>query len=350
MLTVIKHTCLSGRRYSTLVKPQSTQTEALAYVSHSTDPWFNLAFEDWLFRTSSKPSHVLYLYKNSPSVIIGRNQNQWKEIDLKTLNRLNIPFVRRRSGGGTVFHDLGNTNYSVMMPQSVFNRRDNAQLVASALNELSVPAVVNERNDIVVDGYKVSGSAFKLTSSRAYHHGTMLLDSNIKTLSQALKNTNQSMVTKGVSSVRSPVKNIIEWQPHITHDTFVAAVIKKFEEHHKVDKKIIVSDIDENILKEDGGNQIQKLKDELQEWDWHYGQTPEFTNTLSTIIEGTEIVGTTAEITAKQGKIIKMNVSGFSEDVGKQFIGKKYAFIQVEDIAASSEMDRSVVEWLIECM
>lgn len=142
-----------------------------------------------------------------------------------------------------------------MMPQSVFNRRDNAQLVASALNELSVPAVVNERNDIVVDGYKVSGSAFKLTSSRAYHHGTMLLDSNIKTLSQALKNTNvsliqcynvrakltqQSMVTKGVSSVRSPVKNIIEWQPHITHDTFVAAVIKKFEEHHKVDKKIIV--------------------------------------------------------------------------------------------------------------
>lgn len=90
--------------------------------------------------------------------------------------------------------DLGNTNYSVMMPQSVFNRRDNAQLVASALNNLNVPATVNERNDIVVDGYKVSGSAFKLTSSRAYHHGTMLLDSNIKTLSQALKNTNVSVI------------------------------------------------------------------------------------------------------------------------------------------------------------
>ncbi|TIA86663.1 hypothetical protein E3P99_03625 [Wallemia hederae] len=347
MLTSLRSACLSTRCYSTLVNPQSATTEALAYVSHSTDPWFNLAFEDWLFRTSSKPSHVLYLYRNSPSVIIGRNQNPWKEMDLKTLTMLGIPFVRRRSGGGTVFHDLGNTNYSVMMPQSVFNRRDNAQLVASALNQLRVPATVNERNDIVVDGYKVSGSAFKLTSSRAYHHGTMLLDSNIKTLSQALKNTNHSMITKGVASVRSPVKNIVEWQSSITHDTFVDAVIKRFEEHHKVDKKIVVSDIDESVLKEKDGDQIRKLRDELQEWSWHYGQTPEFTVTFSTSIEGADV---NAEITSKQGKIIKMDVSGLSEELTGQFIDKKYGFVQASDIQTRSQKEKSVVEWLIECM
>ncbi|TIB93947.1 Lipoyltransferase and lipoate-protein ligase [Wallemia mellicola] len=337
----------SARCYSTLVKPQSEVTEALAYVSHSKDPWFNLAFEDWLFRTSSKPSHVLFLYRNTPSVIIGRNQNPWNEMDLKTMKSLDIPFIRRRSGGGTVFHDLGNTNYSVMMPQSVFNRRDNAQLVASALNKLDVPASVNERHDIVVDGYKISGSAFKLTSSRAYHHGTMLLNSNIKTLSQALKNPNQSLVTKGVPSVRSPVKNVVDWQPNITHETFVDAIIKRFKEHHKMGKNTVVSNIDESLLEKDVSEQVTKLKDELQEWSWHYGQTPEFTNTVDTTIEGQKYV---AEIKSKHGRITELSVSNCPEELIGQFSEKKYGFIRLEDIKTRNKLEESIVEWLIECM
>ncbi|KAG0655932.1 Biotin/lipoate A/B protein ligase, partial [Rhodotorula mucilaginosa] len=125
------------------------------YVSDSHDPWFNLAFEDWLFRKTDPEQKILYLYRNSPSVIIGRNQNPWKEINLARLRELDIPFVRRKSGGGTVYHDLGNTNYCVFVPRTEFDRKTNAELVVRGLQNLDLAAYVNERNDICVDGFKM---------------------------------------------------------------------------------------------------------------------------------------------------------------------------------------------------
>ncbi|KAI5476476.1 hypothetical protein MNV49_007723 [Pseudohyphozyma bogoriensis] len=215
------------------------------YVSTSHDPHFNLAFEDWIFRKTDPESIVLYMYRNKPSVIIGRNQ------------------------------DLGNTNYCVFVPREQFERRVNAELVARALNELKVPAEVNERNDIVVEGFKMSPH-FSLVNKRAYHHGTMLIDAKLRDLKGVLGNTKHSMVTKGVASVSSPVKNIVEWRSDMSHDSFVSGVVGEFRKFYGGDPGVQV--VDESEMERN--EYVKSVVEELRSWDWQYGQTPEFHHTL----------------------------------------------------------------------
>ncbi|BGP37091.1 hypothetical protein JCM10449v2_000995 [Rhodotorula kratochvilovae] len=275
-------------------------SEPSIYVSESHDPWFNLAFEDWqvpllsfptrdpsltpprrLFRKTDPDQRILYLYRNSPSVIIGRNQNPWKEINLARLRELGIPFVRRKSGGGTVYHDLGNTNYCVFVPRTEFDRRSNAELVTAGLNTLDVPAYVNERHDICSPPtdttVHVSGSAFKLVSKRAYHHGTMLIDAQLGNLRGVLGSKKDTMVTKGVASVPSPVRNLRETSSTISHERFVEAVADQFAQKYGVSRE--VKRIDEGELETNG--YAREVVDELKSWDWQYGQTPEFTHEIS---------------------------------------------------------------------
>ncbi|GAA6029899.1 hypothetical protein JCM8097_009160 [Rhodosporidiobolus ruineniae] len=255
----------------------STRSAPNIYVSRSNDPWFNLAFEDWLFRKTDPEQKILYLYRNSPSVIIGRNQNPWKEINLSALKELGIPFVRRKSGGGTVYHDLGNTNYCVFVPRLEFDRRTNAELVVEGLKTLDIPAGVNERNDIVVDGFKVSGSAFKLVNKRAYHHGTMLIDARLGDLRGVLGGKKDSMITKGVASVPSPVRNLREWSREIDHDRFVEVVASEFASRYG--ERGEIQHVDESEAERN--SYVREVVDELKSWEWQYGQTPEFTHELS---------------------------------------------------------------------
>ena len=139
--------------------------------------------------------NVLLLYRNSSCVIIGRNQNPWIEANMNTVynksinnsNELQIPLIRRKSGGGTVYHDLGNTNYCVMMPRSEFKRSTSVTMVSQALEQLDIPASVNSRYDIVIGDKKISGSAYKIANNKSYHHGTMLIDTDLKVLGDALK-------------------------------------------------------------------------------------------------------------------------------------------------------------------
>ncbi|GAA6048019.1 hypothetical protein JCM3770_000151 [Rhodotorula araucariae] len=264
-----------SRAFASSPRPLS---ETSIYVSESHDPWFNLAFEDWLFRKTDPEQRILYLYRNSPSVIIGRNQNPWKEINLARLRELGIPFVRRKSGGGTVYHDLGNTNYCVFVPRTEFDRRSNAELVTRGLNALDVPAYVNERHDICVDGCDyVSGSAFKLVNRRAYHHGTMLIDAQLGNLRGVLGSQKESMVTKGVASVPSPVRNLRETSTAVNHERFIEAVAEQFAQKYGVSRD--TKRIDESELETNG--YVREVVDELKSWDWQYGQTPEFTHEIS---------------------------------------------------------------------
>lgn len=251
---------------------------ASIYVSDSHDPWFNLAFEDWLFRKTDPDQKILYMYRNSPSVIIGRNQNPWKEINLARLRALEIPFVRRKSGGGTVYHDLGNTNYCVFVPRTEFDRKTNAELVVRGLQKLDLSAYVNERNDICVDGFKVSGSAFKLVNKRAYHHGTMLIDAKLGDLRGVLGSQRDSMVTKGVASVPSPVKNLREFAAAaVDHERFVKVVADEFAAAYGLSRDIKRVDASEA----DRNEYVRAVVEELKSWEWQYGQTPEFTHVIS---------------------------------------------------------------------
>ncbi len=196
-------------------------------------PYLNLAFEDYIFRKGSPHSTQLLFYSNCPSVIIGRNQNPWKEANLHLLAKNGVDLVRRRSGGGTVFHDDGNLNFCVFMPRERFQRDTYAQMVANALHTIGQnTARVNERHDLVinVDGQlrKVSGSAYKITRERAYHHGTLLCSSELTSVKKYLSSTvAANILAKGVESVRSEVANL-----HINPAQAIEAISHEFRLEH----------------------------------------------------------------------------------------------------------------------
>ncbi|KAI8282935.1 Lipoate-protein ligase A [Colletotrichum sp. SAR11_240] len=261
------------RLFSALAANPSSKTQV--YISNSRSPYINLSIEHHLLQTTPSDSNILFLYTNRPSIVIGRNQNPWLEVNLPLLQSLDrsrdaIDLVRRRSGGGTVFHDEGNVNYSVICPPANFDRDKHAEMVCRALHKLGVPDVaVNCRHDIVMttpsatpiplssctgkplanaeNTYKISGSAYKLTRLRSLHHGTCLLSSpNLPRIGSFLRSPAEPFIkARGVESVRSRIRNVG------VEDT------KKFEEA---------------VVEEFG-----KMYGAFDSREWIYGQTPLFT-------------------------------------------------------------------------
>jgi lipoate-protein ligase A len=236
------------------------QNKTQLYISKSDDPYLNLSIEHYLLQRTPADSTVLFLYINRPSIIIGRNQNPWNEVNLSAQrvgkSKVKPDLVRRRSGGGTVFHDHGNVNYSVICPTRYFDRDKHARMVVRALQNLGVEKVrVNERHDIelydtirqveyktVPNGsvplymdtvFKISGSAYKLTRLRALHHGTCLVSSNnIWLIPSFLRSPLKPFLkAKGVDSVRSPIQNV-QVNNDFGTDEFIEAVAEEFHRLH----------------------------------------------------------------------------------------------------------------------
>ncbi|KAH6848166.1 hypothetical protein B0I37DRAFT_415840 [Chaetomium sp. MPI-CAGE-AT-0009] len=297
--------------YPSIRRHRTPLTGEEIYRSASTDPYLNLSIEHHLLQRSHPDSTILFLYTNRPSIIIGRNQNPWLEVNLHALRQglpppsspppgtqppnsntnadapnatpIPIALVRRRSGGGTVFHDAGNTNYSVICPPAAFDRDRHAEMVVRALRGLGVGgARVNERHDIVVDvppsfdggvggTFKVSGSAYKLTRTRSLHHGTCLLRSeNLGRVSRLLRSPAEGFVkARGVESVRSPIRNV-----GVGGEEFVDAVVGEFRKMYgdAAGQGVVVGE-DEALANEE----VVKGVRELTSPDWIFGQTPQFT-------------------------------------------------------------------------
>lgn len=253
--------------------PDDDETLPVVHIVHSVgrNPFANLAIEHRLFERAHAESRLLLLYRNAPCVVIGRNQNPWTEVNLNRLSAraqatsphtpLNdVQLVRRRSGGGAVYHDAGNANWSVHIPSAGFDRDQHALMVARALQQLGVASArVNERHDIVVGSgsaddegeYKISGSAYKLTNRRAMHHGTCLLGADLAAVSGLLRAPPAApyLKARGVASVRSPVRNValagedVEGV-HDPHDHFGATVAAEFEHMYGPAASNTVIDID----------------------------------------------------------------------------------------------------------
>lgn len=251
------------------------QSKVQVYISHTNDPLLNLSFEHRLLQTSHPDSTILLLYTNSPCVIFGRNQNPWLEVHLNQLK--DVQLVRRRSGGGTVFHDEGNVNFSVICPPAVFDRDRHAEMVVRALGTLGKKNTrVNERHDIVMDvpegTFKISGSAYKLTRQRSLHHGTCLLCSpNLSRISPLLRSSAEPFVkARGVDSVRSPVANV-----GVDPGAFIDAVVAEFGiMYGEADVKHEFAKSGKETIEVEG---IRDGMEELASRDWIYGQTPKFT-------------------------------------------------------------------------
>lgn len=307
------------------------------YVSRSNDPFLNLSIEHHLLQKTPIDSVVLFLYVNRPCVVIGRNQNPWLEINLKALKAAEPPidWVRRRSGGGAVFHDEGNVNYSVICPSSVFTRDKHAEMVTRAIRKFNDRARVNERHDIVLDqgpqryqpvdttdmhvsmyrsdlpdkpSLKVSGSAYKLTRQRALHHGTCLLDSTrIGSISELLRSPARPFLkARGVESVRSPVGNVLSnptgpGSRFRRQGLFMSSVIDSFTSLYQISPNLRLDMADrdpkaetgrQTLLQSPGSEdwlagfldeacqsvpQVEAGIAELRSTKWLYGQTPQFT-------------------------------------------------------------------------
>ncbi|KAG0131982.1 hypothetical protein HOY82DRAFT_314735 [Tuber indicum] len=364
------------RRYQSTFRTLSgSQIPVQVYISKSNNPYLNLSLEHHLFQTTPPKIATLLMYTNSPSIVLGRNQNPWVEVNHPQFASTFDPplIVRRRSGGGTVFHDLGNVNYSVAMPTSAFCRDKHAEMVVRALRKLGVAeAVVNKRHDIVIlpDGMtveetrltrevvgtkKVSGSAYKLTTRRSYHHGTMLLESRLEDVRGYLRSAAREWIkARGVDSVRSMVGNV-----RVEGGEFVGAVVEEFgrmyvgEEGMEILKDAMASRrdrIDGEVgvcwVGEEAGEveEVQKGIAELMSLEWIYGQTPQFTFSVPAPKAGDESIpplpqskdpllrdvttppvlqppkGSELEITANKG-IVQSASPPLENLVGKRFDG-----------------------------
>ena len=236
----------------------------------SHDPFFNQAFEDYVFRTF-REDEVLLLWRNRPAVVVGCYQNICREVHVRALLEQNIPVVRRMSGGGTVYHDLGNLNYTLITGQSGALDYDRCLApVLRALNVLGVPAQKSRTCDMTVDGKKISGSAQKIANGRVLHHGTLLFDADLTRLDEITTGRkNDAFCSKGTQSAICAVTNL---RPYLREDCEIVTFARQLAQ------KILPPGAKTVRLTQAQLADVRRLAVELyQSWDWTWGKTPAFT-------------------------------------------------------------------------
>ncbi|WP_115717678.1 lipoate--protein ligase [Gallaecimonas mangrovi] len=250
-------------------------------LSASHDPWFNLAVEDTIFRHMDPAQKVLFLWQNAETVVIGRGQNPWKECNTRRMEQDGIKLARRQSGGGAVFHDLGNSCFTFMAGKPGYNRDVSTRIVLDALHKLDIPAYTSGRNDLLLDfkdgPRKISGSAYKETVQRGFHHGTLLINAELDRLGNYLTPDPKKLQAKGIASVRSRVANLVEWLPNLDHQRLCQALSAAFFDYfgQQVEAEWISP---ENPPELPGFAERFALQ---SSWDWNFGQAMAFDHELS---------------------------------------------------------------------
>ncbi len=240
-----------------------------------TDPWHNLALEERLFDTQSSGGATLYLWQNQNTVVIGRNQNAWKECRVALLESEGGRLARRSSGGGAVFHDLGNLNFTFVLPREAYDVQRQLAVVLRAVSSFGVETVVSGRNDVVLagGGAKFSGNAFRFTEKIAMHHGTILIASDMERLGRYLAPSERKLQAKGVNSVRSRVCNLSAVEPRVTVPQMMDAMMEAFTAAYGTCVRIEEEALDRAA--------IDALNARYASWDWRFGKTPRFDAVLS---------------------------------------------------------------------
>lgn len=265
------------------------------HQSMTTDPFFNLAYEAELFSSfqqqlEENPSggikHLLYVWCNGPSVIIGKHQNPYKECHLQKLEEQGVKLVRRHSGGGAVYQDLGNAIFSFISRDTPEAKEENNQIVLDALKHLNIDAVASGRNDIILkdDGRKVSGCAFKRDRGFLLHHATMLVNVDMTVLPTLLNPSKAKLQAKGVSSVTARVANLSEINPTVQRFIWEESLIDAFCRHHQQDRnKIKIKHVDADpYIAHEPSFVFKQTYTSLKSWDWRFGTSPSFSHEFST--------------------------------------------------------------------
>lgn len=249
-------------------------------ISDSYDPWFNLAVEETIFRQMPTTQRVLFLWRNADTVVIGRAQNPWKECNTARMEQDNVRLARRSSGGGAVFHDLGNTCFTFMAGKPEYDKSVSTALVLSALHNLGIHAKASGRNDLEVetaDGVrKISGSAYKETADRGFHHGTLLLNADLTRLANYLNPDPKKLQAKGITSVRARVANLSDITPGVTHQQICDSIISAFFALYG--EQVEAEHISPQALPDLPGF-VENFARQSS-WEWNFGQAPAFSHLL----------------------------------------------------------------------
>lgn len=206
--------------------------KAYFFLCETNDGWRNLAADEYFLNYIGKDEILLHIYINAPSVIIGKNQNAWRECNLKAMDADGVKLVRRISGGGAVYHDLGNVNFSFIAHRDIYDVPRQMNVILRAVRELGISAEFSGRNDLLAEGRKFSGNAFCVRGEGRQHHGTLLLFADLSKLPGYLNVSDEKLRSKGVSSVRSRVCNLCEFNAQITSDGMIEALKKGFAQEY----------------------------------------------------------------------------------------------------------------------
>ena len=250
------------------------------YISDSVNPYFNLAFEEYLVKHHDSEDQILFLWRNNNTVVIGKNQNPWKECNLAALESMGGNLLRRLSGGGAVYHDLGNLNFTFISPYSDGQIEKNMRLIIDVLLHNGIDASFSGKNDILVNGCKVSGNAFFAEDDTLCHHGTLLIDSELEKICDILTVSQNKLKSKGIDSVKSRIKNLKEFNKNISVEVLKRDLLSWFLPEPAFVEPATVNE--ETILGSGAHfHEIQDLMKRFESWDWNFGSSPEFNIQIS---------------------------------------------------------------------
>ncbi len=238
-------------------------------VTNSIDPYHNLALEEVLF-DSQTSGCTLYLWQNQHTVVIGRNQNAWRECRVELLESEGGFLARRSSGGGAVFHDLGNLNFTFLLPKDDYDLVRQLSVIQKAAAKFGIDTSFTGRNDLVLTatGEKFSGNAFRFSQGTALHHGTILISADMQKLSRYLAPSKMKLEAKGVKSVVSRVTNLGLQNPELNVETMKHALVEAFCEEYGAAEPHAEESVD--------AQKLERVRARYASWGWRFGCTPAF--------------------------------------------------------------------------
>ncbi|MEG1196985.1 MAG: lipoate--protein ligase [Raoultibacter sp.] len=241
------------------------------HLEAGTNPYENIALEEALLASLERDELVMYLWQNRRTVVCGRNQNPWKECRIATLEAQGGHLARRLSGGGAVFHDLGNLNFTFLARDPHFNVARQMQVISAAVAFFGLDATISGRNDIAIDGAKFSGNAFYRTKDAHYHHGTLMIAVDTAYLGRYLSPDQRKLSAKGIDSVQSRVVNLGDLCPAITIESLSAALVSALSQVYDMKAQALCP---ERLA----GIRQQARPDFFASWEWRFGKTLAFTH------------------------------------------------------------------------
>ncbi|HFH6654232.1 TPA: lipoate--protein ligase [Streptococcus agalactiae] len=308
-------------------------------VNTSNDPAYNVALEAYAFQKLTDIDEIFILWINEPAIIIGRHQNTIQEINKEFIDKNGIHVVRRLSGGGAVYHDLNNLNYTIISnntQEGAFDFQTFSKPVIDTLAKLGVKAEFTGRNDLEINGQKFAGNAQAYYKGRMMHHDCLLFDVDMSVLGQALKVSKDKIESKGIKSVRARVTNIVDHlSDKITVQEFSDAILAQMKEEYP--------EMDEYVLSDAELSEIQAMRDnQFATWDWTYGKAPEYTIERGVRYPAGKIT-TYANVENSTIKSVKIFGDFFGvkpvDDIEKMLEGVRYDYKDV--LAALKTVDTS---------